>query len=152
ERQTGQHHPHRADDLGERREAVMACLVLLVMALEGPTLPAPLGKVPHPKDNPPTPAKVALGKKLFFDARLSRTGKVSCATCHDQNKEFTTGGLFPLGFNGRRGKQNVPSLFNVGHSQSFFWDGRAAPLEAQALAPIDTPAKMDMRPAALAEK
>jgi cytochrome c peroxidase len=130
----------------------MTWLVLLVMALEGPTLPAPLGKVPYPKDNPPTPAKLALGKKLFFDARLSRTGKISCATCHDPDKAFSNGERFALGVNGKHGKRNVPALFNIGHSQSFFWDGRAATLEAQALSPIDNPAEMDMRPAALAEK
>ena len=65
-------------------------------------LPAPLGKVKHPADNAPTAAKVALGRALFFDARLSRTGKVSCATCHDPEKGFSNGERFGTGVDGKR--------------------------------------------------
>lgn len=128
----------------------MGWLVLLALAAQ--TLPGPLGKVPHPKDNPPTPAKLALGRKLFFDPVLSRTGKFSCATCHDPEKGFSNGQRFALGVNGKHGRRNVPGLLNVGHGKSFFWDGRAATLEEQALAPIDNPAEMDMRPRSLAAK
>jgi cytochrome c peroxidase len=117
-----------------------------------PALPKPLAKVKHPPDNASTPEKLALGRQLFFDPRLSRTGKVSCATCHDPEKGFSNGQRFAVGVDGKRGKRKVPGLTNVGHSSTLFWDGRAATLEEQALAPISSAVEMDMRPAALAEK
>lgn len=115
-------------------------------------LPKPLGKVKHPSNNASTPEKVALGRALFFDPRLSRTAKVSCATCHDPDKGFSNGERFAAGVDGKSGKRNVPSLVNVGHSASLFWDGRAATLEEQALAVLANPAEMDSKPAALADK
>lgn len=115
-------------------------------------LPPLLGEVKHPKANPTTPEKVALGRDLFADPRLSRDGRVSCATCHHPDKGFSNGERFAVGVDGKPGKRNVPGLVNVGHAGALFWDGRAATLEEQALAPIDNPAEMDARPAALAEK
>jgi cytochrome c peroxidase len=133
---------------------VILCYALL--AVGGPTdeqpLPKPLGAVPAPASNPSTPAKVKLGRELFFDPRLSRTGKVSCATCHDPEKGYGNGERFGVGVDGKRGTRNVPGLLNVGYAGSLFWDGRAATLEEQALHPIENPAEMDMKPAVLAEK
>jgi cytochrome c peroxidase len=102
--------------------------------------------------NLPAPGKVGLGRDLFFDPRLSRTGTVSCATCHDPDRGFSNGERFGVGVDGKRGSRNVPGLVNVGRASSLFWDGRAASLEDQALEPIENPLEMDMKPAALAEK
>ena len=115
-------------------------------------LPAPLGSVKQPSENMASPAKTALGRELFFDARLSRDGRVSCASCHQPDKGFSNGERFASGVGGKLGTRNVPGLINVGFSGSLFWDGRAATLEAQALAPIENPAEMDMRPADLAAR
>jgi cytochrome c peroxidase len=112
-------------------------------------LPAPLGRAKQPSESA---AKTALGRELFFDARLSRDERVSCATCHQPDKGFSNGERFAAGVGGKMGTRNVPSLFNVGLGGSFFWDGRAATLEAQALGPIENPVEMDMRPADLAAR
>jgi cytochrome c peroxidase len=134
------------------RVTLLLTFAALAWAAEDAALPKPPGKVAHPPHNAPTPAKLALGKSLFFDARLSRTGKVSCATCHDPEKGFSNGERVAAGVDGKAGKRNVPGLINVGHSGSLFWDGRAATLEAQALAVLDNPAEMDSRPTGLAAK
>lgn len=105
---------------------------------------SPLGPVEHPQDNPASPAKIALGRELFFDARLSRNNHISCASCHDPEKGFSNAEQFATGIDRQPGKRHVPSLINVGYSQPLFWDGRAQTLEAQALLPIKNPAEMDM--------
>lgn len=131
----------------------VALLALGVIAADDPLpLPKPLPAVTHPADNPATPAKIALGKELFFDPRLSRTEKVSCATCHDPAKGFSNGERFAAGVDGKEGTRKPPSLINVGYNRAHFWDGRAATLEEQALVPIQSPAEMDMRLDALVQR
>ena len=96
-------------------------------------LMAPLPKtVPAPKENPTTPEKVALGKQLFFDPRLSGDNKTSCATCHRPDKAFGDGLSQAKGAGGKALKRNTPSLLNVGFYSTFHWDGRAKSLEEQA--------------------
>lgn len=90
-----------------------------------------------PADNPMTSEKVALGRKLFFDPILSKDGSVSCATCHQPEHHFASPDAISIGFKGRKGRRNAPSLLNIGFGKSFFWDGRAATLEEQALQPIN---------------
>lgn len=110
-------------------------------------LPVPLGLdeyVPIPEDNLMTPEKVELGKRLFFDKRLSRDSTIACASCHVPEKRFTNGNQVATGIQGRRGIRNVPTIFNRAYGKSFFWDGRAASLEEQALEPIQNPKEMDM--------
>lgn len=98
-----------------------------------------------PEDNPTTEGRVALGQKLFFDARLSAHGKMSCATCHRPEQAFAhPEAMAPAGANGQRNPRNVPSLLNVGYRAKLFLDGRAASLEEQALHPIQHPAEMGM--------
>lgn len=95
--------------------------------------------MPIPEDNPLTPEKVALGKKLFNDRILSRDRSISCATCHNPRRTFTDGRPVSVGVFGRKGPRNVPALVNRGYGKAFFWDGRAASLEEQALQPIENP-------------
>jgi cytochrome c peroxidase len=100
-------------------------------------------EVPAPKDNPTIPDKVALGKQLFFDPRLSGDNKMSCATCHDPKKSFGDGLVRGKGRDGKPLVRNVPSLLNVAHYESYLWDGRSKSLEDQALVPIQSPDEMN---------
>ncbi|MCA9055050.1 MAG: cytochrome-c peroxidase [Planctomycetaceae bacterium] len=96
-----------------------------------------------PDDNPTTPAKVELGKLLFFDPRLSGDNTISCATCHIPEKAYGDGLALSPGTGGQLLSRNTQSCLNVGLLKTFFWDGRAASLEAQALGPIQSPAEMN---------
>lgn len=100
------------------------------------------GYVPHPENNPPTPAKIALGKRIFSDPILSVTGKVSCATCHDEKLSFTDGERLGKGVTGKRLVRHSPSLWNSAFSPLLFWDGRANSLEDQARFPVSHPDEM----------
>jgi cytochrome c peroxidase len=100
-------------------------------------------EVPAPADNPTTPAKVELGKQLFFDPRLSGANNISCASCHMPERAFGDGIQWNKGHNGATLTRNTPSLLNVGFYSSYFWDGRAASLEEQALGPIESPVEMN---------
>jgi cytochrome c peroxidase len=98
----------------------------------------PLG-VPRPLDpatNPSTPAKVALGAKLFAEPRLSADGTVSCATCHVAALAFTDGRPRAIGIGKKPVARNAPTVLNAALSQRLFWDGRAASLEDQARQPV----------------
>jgi cytochrome c peroxidase len=136
--------------------AIAAGLGLLLLsrlaAQEVLPLPGSLPAVKQPADNPSTPEKIALGKELFFDGRLSRTGRVACATCHDPDKGFSNGERFAIGVEGRKGTRSVPSLINVAYNRHHFWDGRATTLEEQALGPIQDRGEMDMPLDALVTK
>lgn len=123
-----------------------------LIADEALPLPKPLPDVSQPADNAPTPEKIALGKQLFSDPRLSRTDKVSCASCHDPAKGFSNGERVATGVEGKKGSRSVPSLFNVAYSRSYFWDGRVGTLEEQVLVPIQDAKEMDMRLEALVQK
>ena len=95
-----------------------------------------------PADNPPTAAKVELGKMLYFDGRMSKDGTVSCATCHDPAKGFTDQLPVSKGIRGQLGGRNAPSVINSAFNLFQFWDGRAATLEEQAKGPIANPIEM----------
>ena len=95
-----------------------------------------------PKDNPITAAKVELGRKLFFDPRLSADASISCATCHDPARAFTDGKTVAEGIRGRMGHRNSPTLLNAMFNASQFWDGRAGSLEEQARMPLTNPDEM----------
>jgi len=98
-----------------------------------------------PNDNPVTAAKVELGRKLFFDVRLSADGKVSCASCHDPRRAFTDGRKVAEGIGGRLGTRNSPTLLNAMFSSGQFWDGRADTLESQAKMPLTNMDEMGNR-------
>jgi cytochrome c peroxidase len=86
--------------------------------------------------------QVALGRLLFFDQRLSGDGTMSCATCHDPAKGFTDGLKTARGNGGKALARNSPSVINIDARAPFFWDGRAATAEEQALGPIGSPDEM----------
>jgi len=87
-------------------------------------------------------ARAALGRKLFFDTRLSLDGTVSCASCHLPEHGFADPRAHSVGIAGRTTPMHAPSLFNRALGKSFFWDGRAATLEEQVLLPIENPDEM----------
>ncbi|WP_010582935.1 cytochrome-c peroxidase [Schlesneria paludicola] len=101
--------------------------------------------VVHPKENPSTAEKIALGQQLYFDGRLSADNKVSCATCHDPAKGFSNGEQFATGVEGKKGGRNSPTVINSAFQNFQFWDGRARTLEEQALGPIQNPIEMNMK-------
>ena len=95
-----------------------------------------------PSDNEMSPARVALGKKLYFDTRLSADGTVACATCHDVSRGFTDQRAVSEGIRDQLGRRNAPTTMNTVVFQSLFLDGRAPTLEAQAKLPIVNPIEM----------
>lgn len=92
-----------------------------------------------PTDNPMTPAKIELGKTLFFDKRLSADGSISCASCHQPELAFTDDKVLAEGVDKRKGTRNTPTILNAAFNTSQFWDGRRPSLEAQALDPFINP-------------
>ena len=106
---------------------------------------APLGlpPVPIPADNPPTVETIALGRRLFYDTRLSKDNSVSCASCHNPKLAFTDGRAVARGVGGALGVRNAPTLLNAAYSPLQFWDGRAPSLEAQSAFPIANPVEMN---------
>jgi len=87
-----------------------------------------------PADNPMTPEKVALGRQLFFDERLSIDGSRSCYSCHVCEHGLTDGLPKAIGAGNKQLTRNSPTLWNIGYHKEFYWDGRSNSLEAQALA------------------
>jgi cytochrome c peroxidase len=99
--------------------------------------PFVFGRFQVPPDNPLTVEAVALGRRLFYDPRLSANGMVSCSTCHIQRLAFTDGRTTGVGASGKPLAFNSMSLANLlWGPQRFFWNGRAASLETQALVPL----------------
>jgi cytochrome c peroxidase len=107
--------------------------------------PERLGNLPAvavPADNPQTTAKIALGKKLYFDTRLSADNTVSCATCHNPVMGWSDEGPTSKGIRGQLGGRRAPPVVNAAYSPLQFWDGRAPSLEEQAKGPIQNPIEM----------
>lgn len=109
---------------------------------ELPKIPLGLPPLDIPQDNPMTAEKVALGKALYFDKRLSKDGTLSCATCHDPEVAWTENRSTSQGIDGQIGGANSPTVINAAYAPTQFWDGRAATLEEQALGPIENPIEM----------
>jgi cytochrome c peroxidase len=100
-------------------------------------LPQPLSTyeaMPVPADNPMTQEKVALGRQLFFDERLSADGSRSCYSCHVCEKGLTDGLPKAIGALNKQLPRSSPTLWNIGYHKEFYWDGRSGSLEKQALA------------------
>ena len=90
-----------------------------------------------------TPAIVALGQTLFFDARLSRKGQVSCASCHAPERAFTDGRPLAVGEDGLMGRRRSTPLYAAPFAPRLFWDGRAATLKEQVMGPLHDPREMN---------
>lgn len=112
------------------------------------TPPLGLPPVPVPAADPVTAAKVALGRKLFFDTRLSADGSVSCASCHNPLHGFSDQRPVSLGVGGHPGDRNAPTVLNAAYYPLLFWDGRVAGLENQTAVPMANPIEMDLPHAA----
>ncbi|HET9184114.1 MAG TPA: cytochrome c peroxidase [Candidatus Angelobacter sp.] len=110
-------------------------------------LPGELGAlpaVPVPADNPQTEAKIELGKRLFFDTRMSGDFSSSCATCHNPSLAFTDALPRSRGFGGKTLPRNAPTVLNAAYNTAQFWDGRAATLDEQCKGPLLSPTEMNM--------
>jgi len=112
--------------------------------LDGFSAPFVFGRFSLPEANPLTQESVELGRRLFYDTRLSGNNQVSCATCHAQHLAFTDGRRTGIGVSGKPLAFNSMSLANLMWGpRHFFWNGRSASLEEQALMPIQHPDEMD---------
>ena len=122
--------------------SLMAMLSLLLLQCGGVTeeAPPPAPAWPEiagyelmavPADNPMTEAKVALGKQLYFDERLSGDGNRSCYGCHVEEHGLTDGRATALGAFDKELTRAAPTMWNVGYYDALYWDGRAAALENQ---------------------
>ena len=103
-------------------------------APEPPRTPRPVGVLPPPPvphDNPTTPAKVALGKWLYFDPRISADGATSCNTCHPASTGYTARTAISMGGTGTSHWRNASTLYNVAHFENFNWDGARTTIEEQ---------------------
>lgn len=124
---------------------IAACLALATIAC------APSG-APKSVDSAAQNAQIALGKRLFFDAGLSATGEVSCASCHNPRLAFSDARAASQGVHGKAGTRNAPSLLQTATERHFFWDGREQRLEAAVLQPFTNPVEMGLADGALAQR
>lgn len=99
---------------------------------------------PEPAENPSTPGKVRLGRRLFRERLLSRDGSIACVDCHQPRHAFSDGRAKAVGVYERVGPRSVPTLINRTWGESFFWDGRTSTLEEQVVLPIQAEAEMDL--------
>jgi cytochrome c peroxidase len=129
-----------------RRELIVCCirhclmllgLIFSVGVFADPYLGLPPLNIPA--DNPQTPEKIELGKRLFNDKRFSADGSISCASCHLPDKAFTDGLPVAQGLNGQLGTRNTPTVINAAFYETLFLDGRANSLENQALGSFVNP-------------
>ena len=141
----------------------LAVSVILVTALAGckravstrpvgtpVTIQVPLGlpALTIPANNPPTADTIALGRKLFYDTRVSVDNTLSCASCHQPTAYFTDDRNVSAGVRGQLGTRNAPTVLNAAYLPFQFWDGRAQTLEQQAAFPIADPLEMSQPHAA----
>jgi len=122
-------------------------LLLAALALEAAPAPPPtlgLPTVVDPPENPTTAAKIALGRKLFFDKRLSADNSISCATCHDPHYGFADPHAVSVGVKGLQGERNSPTILNAVFAEVFMWDGRSPTLEDQVSLPFASPAEFGL--------
>jgi cytochrome c peroxidase len=105
--------------------------------------------IPFPAENAYTPDRERLGAMLFFDPRVSGSGAMSCASCHNPGLAWGDGLPQARGHAMQKLSRRTPTILNQAWADSFFWDGRAGSLEAQALGPISAPQEMNQDPARL---
>jgi cytochrome c peroxidase len=100
-------------------------------------------KAPAPKDNTLTPEKIELGKKLYFEPRLSGSGLISCNTCHNLSVSGDDNLPTSIGHGWAKGPRNAPTVYNAVFNTAQFWDGRAEDLKEQARGPIQAAVEMN---------
>ncbi|MBT0665905.1 cytochrome-c peroxidase [Geobacter pelophilus] len=108
-------------------------------------------KPPVLKNNPATPAKIELGKMLFFDPRLSSSSLISCNTCHNVGLGGVDIQETSVGHGWQKGPRNAPTVLNAVFNIAQFWDGRAKDLEAQAKGPVQASVEMNNKPERVVE-
>lgn len=127
-----------------------ACKKELIYNPTAYTVPLPAwapGNIPAmhvPVDNPLTVEGIALGRKLFYEKKLSNDFTMACATCHKQENAFDDPRRFSQGTNGAFGDRNAMAIVNLAWDEDFFWDGRRSSLEGQAHDPVTNPIEMRM--------
>lgn len=134
--------------------ALVACVLASAPALNAQTAQGQLAKLlagfkrphdtPSPADNPTTPQKVRLGKALFFDPRLSASGAIACASCHNPGLGWQDGLATGVGHGGARLTRRTPTILDAAWVEPLFWDGRAGTLEEQAKGPLAAVGEMNM--------
>jgi cytochrome c peroxidase len=115
------------------------------VTIDGMTVPdiGPLPtSIPTPSANLNYKAKIDLGKQLYFDGRLSKSGAISCAFCHNPGTGFADPRQTSIGIGGGVGGRQSPTVYNTAFNHVQFWDGRARSLEEQAIGPIQNPIEM----------
>lgn len=122
----------------------MMLLTLFVSQLSFALSPLPLSPE-IPKDNPQSLAKIELGKKLFFDPRLSADGTISCNSCHNVMAGGDDDRANSVGIRGQHGGRSAPTVWNSAFNTVQFWDGRRNTLEDQAKGPLTNPIEMGMK-------
>lgn len=134
-----------------RRLLVMLVLVPTYVAAQNVTvnrgalkLFRPLPAAVSSNSNPVTEAKIALGRRLYYETRLSRGQDVSCNTCHPLDKYGVDGAPLSTGHRGQKGTRNAPTVYNAAGHLAQFWDGRAPDVEEQAKGPVLNPNEMAM--------
>lgn len=131
----------------KRIAAIAAAFTLIAAAPAAFRWPLPEGVAPPaiPADNPISNARIALGRRLFYDADLSVDGTMACATCHEQRRGFADGNVTHAGVHGDPGRRNVPGLANVAWRRSLTWgDPRVTTLEQQVAIPLTGKAPVEM--------
>lgn len=132
-----------------RFKAVLLCASTLALSLSLTAQAAdwkPLPEQPPiPADNPQSEAKVELGKTLYFDPRFSKTGTVSCNSCHNVMAGGDDNRPNSVGVHDARGGRSAPTVWNAAFYSAQFWDGRAPTLEEQAKGPVVNPVEMGMK-------
>jgi cytochrome c peroxidase len=133
--------PHGAMAIQEQQQR-LARLIPNVASPPPGIDPVAWASVYIPAGNELTADRIALGRKLYFDTRLSKDGTLACATCHDVSRGFTDHRSVSEGIGDHLGKRSAPTTMNAALMQSQFWDGRAPSLEEQAKLPILNPIEM----------
>jgi len=119
---------------------LVACLAMVGSSVAWSAANEPIQPIPAVKV--PNPALVELGKKLYFDPRLSKSGFISCNTCHNLSMGGSDNLKTSIGHNWQKGPINSPTVLNSSRNVAQFWDGRAKDLKAQAAGPIANPGEM----------
>ena len=113
---------------------------------------SPYPTIEHPEDNPTSEAKIELGRKLFFDTRLSKGDAIACVSCHRPDFAFTDHISLSQGVEGRQTDRNSPSILNAGFLPTVMFDAHIETLEKQVIVPIQEHVEMDMNMKVLLKK